>query len=169
VPLTVADVADHLNAPTPPESDRRRGEMQRALGTAVQELERMTGLLDGRTVTARVPAGRTGVLQLPYVRLAAVGTVRNPYGDPVTPLLVDLDAGLVHVLVPTGGAWSVECTGTPWPSALESAALDWAAHIYETQRTTLNPAADEDTALPSFALPNRVAQFAQPYLLPGMA
>jgi hypothetical protein len=144
--------------------------MQRALDTAVQELTRMTGLLDAATATVRVSTGRNGLLTLPYVRLTSV-TVRDPWtAGAVIPVGVDLDAGLVSVGIATAGAWSVDCTRTdPWPAALESAALDWAAHVYDTQRTTLNPTADEDTALPSFALPNRVAQFAAPYLLPGMA
>ena len=162
MPLTLQDLADHLNAPLPAEGDRRRREMQRALDTAVHELTRMTGLLDGpATVTVTVAAdGRA--LQLPYVRLTSVAGAPGP---------VDLLSGVVaSAWAPHGTMWTITCTrADPWPSALESAALDWAAHIYDTQRRTLNPTADEDTALPSFALPNRVAQFAQPYLLPGFA
>lgn len=171
MPLTVADVADHLNGPVPAEGDARHREMQRALDTAVQELERMTGRLQDRTATAyvTVPAG-AAVLRLPYVALTAVGPVRDPAGATVLPAAVDLRAGLVWVgSAATGGSWAVDCTGGPWPSALETAALDWAAHQYDTQRTTLNPTADDDAALPSFALPNRVSEFARPYMLPGFA
>jgi hypothetical protein len=173
VPLTVDDLVEHLNMPAaqvPAEDTPRRRELERALRTATQELTRMTGLLDATTATAVVTPGRNGVLRLPYVRLSFV-VVREPWtGGVVTPVSVDLLAGLVGVGYPAGRAWSVDCTrADPWPAALESAALDWAAHVYETQRTTLNPAADDDTALPSFALPNRVAQFARPYMLPGMA
>jgi hypothetical protein len=171
VPLTVDDVAHHLNAPIPPEGDPRRREMQRALDAAVQELTRMTGLLDATTATVRVTSGAGGVLSLPFVRLTSV-VVRDPGGGGVSPMFADLEAGLIGVLSTglPGSSWSVDCTRTdPWPAALQTAALDWAAHVYDTQRTTLNPTADEDTALPSFALPNRVAQFAAPYLLPGMA
>jgi hypothetical protein len=169
VPLTVADVAAHLNAPVPAEGDGRRVEMQRALDTAVQELERMTGRLQDRTATALVSSPGSTLVTLPYVQLTAVGPIRDPYGQTVDPVYTDLLAGVVVVSAPSFGTWRVDCTGGPWPAALESAALDWAAHVYDTQRTTLNPTADEDTALPSFALPNRVAQFAAPYLLPGMA
>jgi hypothetical protein len=171
VPLTVADVADHLNAPTPAEGDPRRREMQRALDTAVDELTRMTGRLDARTATASVTAAPgSPVLKLPYVKLVAVGPVRGTDGTTVIPAAVDLRAGLVWIEATTAaGVWLVDCTGGPWPAALETAALDWAAHVYDTQRTTLNPTADDDTALPSFALPNRVSEFAKPYLLPGFA
>jgi hypothetical protein len=174
VPLTVDDLAEHLNIPAaarPAPGSGRYGELQRALDTAVEELTRMTGRLDAATVTARVttPVG-AGVLRLPYVNLTAIGPVRTPSGVPVEPVWVDPLAGLVWVdwALP-GNVWLVDCTGSPWPTALETAALDWAAHIFDTQRTTLNPTADDDTALPSFALPNRVSEFARPYLLPGMA
>lgn len=174
MPLTVDDLAEHLNMPAaarPAPGTPRFRELERALTTAVQELTRMTGRLDGATVVARVtaPAG-SGMLRLPYVDLAAVGVVRGADGLPVAPVWVDVLAGLVWVDAGLpGDVWSVECTGQPWPAALETAALDWAAHQYDTQRTTLNPTADDDTALPSFALPNRVAEFARPYMLPGMA
>jgi len=163
VPLTLDDVVHHLNMPaTPPEGDPRRRELERALATATQELTRMTGLIDGpASATARVTVtGRAA--RLPYVRLSAVTGA---------PGAVDLEAGLIDTagLAPNT-TLTVTCTrDDPWPSALESAALDWAAHVYETQRTTLNPAGDDDAGLPSFALPNRVRQFAEPYLLPGAA
>jgi hypothetical protein len=165
VSLTVDDLAEHLNMPAarrPAEGDPRRREMQRALDTATSELTRMTGLIDGpASVPVRVTVtGRA--TRLPYVRLSAVTGAPGP---------VDLDAGLIDTAGVFGNTTVVvTCVrDEPWPAALETAALDWAAHVYETQRTTLNPTTDDDTALPSFALPNRVAQFAQPYLLPGIA
>lgn len=162
MPLTVEDVADHLSMATPPEGDRRRRELQRALDSATQELTRMTGLIDGpaaRSVRVTV-TGYTA--SLPYVRLTAVTGA---------PGAVDLDAGIVDTAgAARGSVWVLTCTrDEPWPAALESAALDWAAHAYEVQRTTLDPAGDDDVAMPSFALPNRVRQWAEPYLLPGMA
>lgn len=172
MPLTIEDLQHHLNMPTlPPEGDPRRREMQRALDTAVQELTRMTGRLGDRTVTVRVVGYGGPLLSLPYVDLAAVGQVLAPGGQPAPVSRADLVAGLVWVSWPAepGGTWSITCTGNDWPAALETAALDWAAHVYDTQRTTLNPTTDDDVGLPSFALPNRVAQFARPYLLPGFA
>jgi hypothetical protein len=172
VPLTLVDLQQHLNMPAlPPEDDPRRGEMQRALDTATSEVTRMTGLLDATSATARIPTGRGSVLSLPYVRLTSV-VVRDPGGAVTAPLFADLEAGVVDVgyAVLPGSSWSVDCTrDDPWPAALQTAALDWAAHVYDTQRTTLNPVADDDVALPSFALPNRVAEFLTPYRLPGIA
>lgn len=169
MPLTIVDLQHHLNMPAlPGEQDPRRGELQRALDTATSEVTRMTGLLDAGTATARVTA-RGGVLSLPYVRLTSV-VVRDPYGAVTSAAQADLEAGLLRVASVAAGVWSVDCTrADPWPPALQTAALDWAAHVYDTQRTTLNPLADEDTALPSFALPNRVAEFLTPYRLSGIA
>jgi hypothetical protein len=172
VPLTLDDLRDHLNMPDlPGDGDPRRREMQRALDTATAEIQRMTGLIDAGTVTIRIPTGRSPLLALPYVRLTSV-VVRGPGGAVVAPQFVDLEAGLVALGygLPPGSAWSVDCTrDDPWPAALQTAALDWAAHVYDTQRTTLNPTTDDDVALPSFALPNRVSEFITPYRLPGMA
>jgi hypothetical protein len=67
-----------------------------------------------------------------------------------------------------GRQWSVVCTGKPWPAALATAALDWAAHLYDVQRVTTNPA-DDDQPPPSFALPNRVEELLRPYRLAGVA
>ncbi len=168
MPLTVDDLVEHLNMPAsqqPAPGSARYRELERALRTATEELTRMTGLLDATSATVRVRV--TGwTTRLPYVRLTSVSGATA----------VDLEAGLIDTAGVYGGATAVAtyvavtCTrDDPWPAALESAALDWASHVYETQRTTLNPAADDDVALPSFALPNRVAQFARPYLLPGFA
>ena len=169
--LTLDDLRGHLNMTAlPPDGDVRRRELQRALDTATQELTRMTGRLNGVSAVARVPGGGYP-LRLPYVDLASIGPVLDPSGVAVACSAVDLVAGLVWATSTTavGGAWAITCTGSAWPSALESAALDWAAHVYDTQRTTLNPTADDGAGLPSFALPSRVAQFAAPYLLPGFA
>jgi hypothetical protein len=145
----------------PGEDDPRRRELQRALDTATSEVTRMTGLLDGpATVTVRVAVtGR--VASLPYVRLSAVTGAR----------VVDLEAGLIDTAssVPNMPLTVAVTRDEPWPAALQSAALDWAAHVYDTQRTTLNATRDDDTALPTFALPNRVAEFLTPYRLPGVA
>lgn len=172
MPLTLVDLQQHLNMPDlPADGDPRRGELQRALDTATAEVTRMTGLLDATSATVRVPSGRGRALSLPYVRLTSV-VVRDPGGWVTAPLFVDLEAGVVGVLSTglPGTSWSVDCTrDEPWPAALQTAALDWAAHVYDTQRTTLNPVADDDVALPSFALPNRVAEFLTPYRLPGIA
>lgn len=167
MPLTLEDLREHINAPTvPPEGSARRREWQRALDTASQEITRMTGLLHATTATVRVRG--SGTVSLPYVRLTSV-TVADALGAVVVPWATDLEAGLLMV-GSTSGPWSVTCTrDEPWPAALESAALDWAAHIVDVQRTTLNATSDDDVGLPSFALPNRVAQFVHPYRLPGAA
>lgn len=167
--LTLVDLQHHLNMPDlPGEDDPRRRELQRALDTATSEISRMTGLLDATTATARV-SPRGGVLSLPYVRLTSV-VVRDPHGAVTAPAQADLESGLLRVASATAGTWVVDCTCTdPWPAALQTAALDWAAHVYDTQRTTLNPTTDDDVALPSFALPRRVAEFLTPYRLPGIA
>src|ERR1043166_2877155 len=116
---------------TAPVAGQRRTEMQRALDTAVGEIERMTGWLDARTVPVTVSAdGRGGALALPYVRLAAIGTVTSPGAMAVAPGFVDLGAGLIEVPSATRGAWTVQCAGTTWPAALQTAALEWAAHLY---------------------------------------
>jgi hypothetical protein len=169
VPLTLDDLAGHLNMPLPAADDPRTDELQRALDTAVQGVTRMTGWLDGTTAVAQIPSGWGRVLPLPYLRLAAIGTVLDPTGVAQTPWLVDLASGVVTLYAGWPGVWQVTCTGSPWPAELATAALDWAAHVYDTQRTTLNPVAQEDTALPSFALPNRVAEFVNPYRVPGIA
>jgi hypothetical protein len=143
VPLTIDDLAHHLNADDPPpEGEQARVEMQRALDTAV----------------------------LPYVRLTAVAAVLDPARLPVTPRAVDLRAGVVELPGPsTDGTYTATVTGRPWPSALETAALDWATHVYDTQRTVINPVSGEDTPSPTFALPNRVEELLRPYRLPGIA
>lgn len=170
MPLDLDDLGEHLNMPhLPGEDDPRRGELQRALDTAVGEVIRMTGWIDDATVTLSVSPGWSTLLALPVVRLTAVGPVRDPAGALVLPYRVDLLAGLVEVSLPAYGTWTVQVTGSPWPAALQTAALDWAAHVYDTQRTTLNPAADDDVPLPGFALPRRVSEFLTPYLLPGIA
>jgi hypothetical protein len=165
MPLTVDDLADHLNTSPPAPDTQQHREMQRALDTAVQETTRRTGMLDGETVTAQVSAD-SGVLRLPYVRLGAVGQV-SAGGVVLTPTAVDLLTGLVDVGWTTG-AVSVTCTGRPWPSALQQSALDWAAHLYDVQRAQTQPV-DDDEPVPSFALPNRVEELQRPYLLPGLA
>jgi hypothetical protein len=170
VPLTIDDLAAHLNTSAAPASGTpERAEMQRALDTAVQGVTRRTGWIDGTAATAEVSLGWETVIRLPYARLASIGAVRDPAGIAVLPVRSDRLAGLVQVSAPSPGVWSVDCTGKPWPAELQSAALDWAAHVYEVQRLTLNPTTEDDVALPSFALPNRVAEYLQPFLLPGVA
>jgi hypothetical protein len=174
VPLTVTDLANHLQAPPPTSGSQQQTEMQRALDTAVQEVTRATGMLDAVTVTVQVSLDRgDSSLRLPYVRLASVGAVTDPYGYAVAPLAADPLAGLVDVPASgwatiTAGTWSVVVTGKPWPAALVTAALDWAGHLYDVQRVTTNPA-DSDQPPPSFALPNRVEELLRPYRLAGAA
>jgi hypothetical protein len=172
VPLTVEDLAHHLNADDPPpEGDQARVEMQRALDTAVQETTRITGMPGDTPVTVEVSAARGDTaLLLPYVRLTAVGPVVDPAGLPVTPRGVDRRAGVIELPGPsTGGTYTATVTGRRWPSALDTAALDWATHVYDTQRTVINPVSGEDTPSPTFALPNRVEELLRPYRLPGIA
>jgi hypothetical protein len=172
VPLTVEDLAHHLNMDDPPEQGTQdRVELQRALDSAVQEVTRMTGQPGDAPVTVAVSADRGDrTLLLPYVRLAAVGAVVAPDGGQVVPTSVDLRAGIVELGVPTrGGTWQVTVTGWRWPAALETAALDWATHLYDTQRTVTSSAPDDDQPTPSFALPNRVEELLRPYRLPGLA
>jgi hypothetical protein len=172
VPLTIDDLAHHLNADDPPpEGEQARVEMQRALDTAVQETTRITGMPGDTPVAVEVSAARGDrVLLLPYVRLTAVAAVLDPARLPVTPRAVDLRAGVVELPGPsTDGTYTATVTGRPWPSALETAALDWATHVYDTQRTVINPVSGEDTPSPTFALPNRVEELLHPYRLPGIA
>lgn len=172
MPLTVDDLAHHLNAVEPPaEGSRDRVEMQRALDSAVQEVRRMTGRIDAQTITVRVSARRGDrALRLPCVDLAAVGSVADPTGYAVAPAHVDLLSGIVELDTPTtGGAYLISVTGEPWPSALETAALDWATHMYDTQRTVTSPVSDDDQPSPTFALPNRVAELLSPYRLAAIA
>ncbi len=161
MPLTVEDLADHLNTTAPAANTQQHREMTRALNTAVQETARRTGMLDATTVTVTVTDGR-----LPYVRLASItaavgagGAVGDVTGaDPLT--------GVLTGLAP--GTWQVTCTGKPWPAALEQSALDWAAHLYDVQRARVEPV-DDDEPLPSFSLPNRVEELQRPYVLAGIA
>jgi len=174
VPLTVTDLANYLQAPVPAPGSQQAVEMQRALDTAVQEVTRATGMLDAVTVTALVALGRgDAALRLPYVRLASIGAVTDPGGVPVVPYNADPLTGVVDLLYVgwslTLGAWSVVCTGRPWPAALTSAALDWAGHLYDVQRTRTVPVDDNTEPAPSFALPNRVEELLRPYRLAGVA
>jgi hypothetical protein len=176
MPLTVTDLADFLNTTTPTAGTQQYREMQRALDTAVQETTRRTGMLDAVTVTVQVSMDSGDrALRLPFVRLASVGTVTDPAGTVSDTAGVDLLAGVVPISygVPAGwfglsSTWSVQCTGRPWPAALETSALEWAAHLYDTQRARIHPV-DEDQQLPSFAVPNRVDELQRPYLLAGVA
>jgi hypothetical protein len=176
VPLTVADLADHINTTTPAAGSQGQREMQRALDTAVQETTRRTGMLDGVTVTVAVTldAGDRA-LRLPFVRLASIDAVVDPGGAAADVAGADPLAGVIPVayLVPAGsyglaGSWQVTCTGRPWPAALATSALDWAAHLYDVQRMTARPV-DDDTPTPTFSLPNRVEELQRPYLLAGVA
>jgi hypothetical protein len=170
VPLTVDDLAHHLNRDTPPAPGTQdRVEMQRALDAAVQEVTRATGMPGDAPVTVAVSADRGDrTLLLPYVRLTSVGAVTDPAGYAAVPAAVDLRAGIVDLgAATTGGTWTVTVTGRPWPAALETAALDWATHLYDTQRTVARD--DDDDPPPGFALPNRVEELLRPYRLPGIA
>jgi hypothetical protein len=172
VPLTVDDLSQHLNRAAPPaQGTQDRVEMQRALDAAVQEVTRATGMPGDAPVTVAVSADRGDrTLLLPYVRLTSVGAVTDPAGYAAVPAAVDLRAGIVDLgAAGTGGTWTVTVTGRPWPAALVVAALDWATHLYDTQRTVINPVSDDDTPAPSFALPNRVEELLRPYRLPGIA
>jgi hypothetical protein len=166
VPLELDDLVHHLNADdNPPAAGSWRArEMQRALDTAVQEVTRATGMLDDRTVTVTRAAVR-GSLSVPYVRLAAIGAV-DAGGLPALGADADPLAGIVDGV--GSGTYTVTCTGAPWPSALVTAALDWAAHLYDTQRAVVEPV-DEDQPTPTYALPNRVEELLRPYRLPGAA
>jgi len=167
--LTVDDLAHHINTAPPADPSQDRIEMQRAVDTAVQEVTRATGMLGARTVTVTVRAIR-GRLLLPYVRLASIGAVTDPGELAVTPTDSDPQAGLVDVgwSSTTSGAWSVVCTGEEWPAALTTAALDWAAHLYDVQRLSTQPV-DADEPTPTYSLPNRVEELIRPYRLPGAA
>lgn len=174
MPLTVADLANHMRAPVPDPGTQAAVDMQRALDTAVQETTRATGILDAVTVTVQVALDRNdSSLRLPYVRLASIGTVTDPGGVVVAPYKVDALAGIVDLLYvgwsTTLGEWSVVCTGRGWPAALVTAALDWAAHLYDVHRTRTNPVDDNDEPPPSYALPNRVEELLRPYRLAGVA
>lgn len=174
MPLTVDDLAGFLtggaDATAPAVGTQRRAEMQRALDTAVAEVTRMTGWLDAVTATATVSTdGRSPTLNLPYVRLASVGTITGP-GGVVTPGYVDPLAGVVEVSAyASRGVWSIVCTGTAWNATLQQAALELAAHLADAQRRAAQSARDDTVPAPSFALPNRVVELLTGYLLPGAA
>lgn len=168
--LTVDDLAAHLELDATP-TGPAGAEFARFLRAATQGVTRMTGMLDGVTATARVPAEwRERWLRLPYCRLASIDQVRDPSGAVVVPYRTDPLAGLVGLIVPAYGTWQVDCTGNPWPAELEVAALDWASHLYETQRIVAQavPPSD-DVGAPSFSLPNRVLELITPYRLDGVA
>jgi hypothetical protein len=167
VPLTVADLADHMNTAAPGEDTQQHREMARALNTAVEETTRRTGMLDAATVTVSVSVGRgESSARLPYVRLASIGAATGPGGTIGDLTDADPLAGLLPVTA--AGSWSVTVTGKPWPAALQQSALDWAAHLYDVQRAQTNPVDDDQpTPSPSFSLPNRVEELQRPYLLPG--
>jgi hypothetical protein len=166
MPLTVADLAEHITHGDPPaEGTQQHREMTRALNTAVEETTRRTGMLDGETVTVTVTGdGRS--LRLPYVRLASISAVVGPGGALGDVIGADPLTGIVPAW--GAGPWQVTVTGKPWPSALQQSALDWAAHLYDVQRAQTQPV-DDDEPVPSFALPNRVEELQRPYLLPGAA
>lgn len=164
-PLTVADLADHMNAPAPQENTQQYREMSRALRTALEETTRRTGMLNGETVTVQVSADG-GSVKLPYVRLASIASAVGPGGAVADVSTADLLAGIVTVY--GAGSWSVTVTGKPWPAALEQSALDWAAHMYDAQRARTDPV-DDDEPPPSYALPNRVEELQRPYALVGAA
>jgi hypothetical protein len=46
--------------------------------------------------------------------------------------------------------------------------LEWASHLYETQREAARADPDQQQS-PSFALPNRVAELLAPYRMTGIA
>lgn len=165
MPLTVDDLAHHMQTDPPGEDTPERAEMQRALNTALEETTRRTGMLDGATVTVTVSADG-GALSLPYVRLASIGAVADAGGLPALGAATDPLAGIVDGV--GSGSHTVTVTGKPWPSALVTAALDWAAHLYDTQRAVVEPV-DEDESPPTYALPNRVEELLRPYRLPGAA
>lgn len=171
MPLTVDDFADHLNMDaTPDPGSRDYRELDRALSAAIGEVIRMTGWVDDVPATALLSAFWDRVLHVPYVRLTRIVAVRDPGGATVNPYRVDPLAGLVELAVPAApGVWAVDVIGSPWPDALTVAALDWAGHMYDTQRITTAAVSDADNPAPSFALPNRVAELLTPYLLPGMS
>jgi len=167
VPLELDDLVNHLNADDDPpaEGSWRAREMTRALDTAVEEVTRATGMLDDRTVTVtRRAVG--GSLSLPYVRLASIGAVVDAAGMAVLGADADPLAGIVDGV--GSGTYTVTCTGAPWPSGLVTAALDWAAHLYDVQRAVVEPV-DDDTSPPTFSLPNRVEELLHPYRLAGSA
>lgn len=169
MPLTVADLADHMNTSPPAADTQQQREMQRALNTAVQETTRRTGMLPGTTETVQVSVDRgDSSVRLPYVRLASIGSATGPGGWIADTTDADLLAGIVPLPSGAGGSWSVTCTGKPWPAALEQSALDWAAHLYDVQRAQTNPV-DDDEPVARFSLPNRVEELQRPYLLPGIA
>lgn len=177
MPLTVTDLADYLQTAVPADGTPAQREMQRALDTAVQETTRRTGMLDGAQVTVTVaPDVNDWSLRLPYVRLASIDAAVGPSGFVTDLIGADPLAGIVPLvyLIPAGSyglasAWQVTCTGKPWPAALTTSALEWAAHLYDTQRIRNAPIDDNAEPPPSFALPNRVEELQRPYLLAGIA
>jgi hypothetical protein len=169
MPLTTGDLAAHLELDAPP-TGVAGVEFARFLTAAVQGVTKRTGWLDATQGTARVPTTwRERWLRLPFAHLASVDRVLDPSGAVVVPYLVDELAGLVEVTVPALGTWQVTCTGTPWPAELSVAALDWAGHLYETQRTTVSAVRNDENPTPTFSVPNRVLELITPHLLPGMA
>lgn len=168
MPLTLADLAAYVEAPSVP-TGAAATLMQRDLDAAVQGVTKRTGLLDATTVTARVTLGWEMFLLTPYRRLTAFGTVTDPYGYVTLPIRSDPFAGIVELPAPTLGTWQVVCTCTdPWPAEVAIAALEWASHLGQVRRDVLRASDDQQPAA-SYALPNRVAELLHPYRTTGIA
>ena len=97
--------------------------------------------------------------------LGASGAGKSTLLAGIVPLVYLVPAGMYGL----SSSWSVVCTGKPWPAALATSALDWAAHLYDTQRARVRAVDDQDQPVPSFSLPNRVEELQRPYLLAGAA
>lgn len=168
MPITLDDLAAYLEMQATP-TGPAGAILQRMLDAAVQGVTKRTGLLDATSATARVTLGWEVMLLTPYRRLTSFGAVTDPYGVVTLPIRSDPFAGIIELPAPTLGTWSVVCTCTdPWPAELTSAALEWAGHLYQTQRMSQR-SADDDTQPPSYAVPNRVAELIHPYRTPGIA
>lgn len=189
--LTIEDLATHLEMAVPTEQAKVT-QMQRHLDAALRHVaaECGTAVTAGALtlpVTASASgspyvtaAGQGAALLLPAVRVTSVVSVLDPDGVEVTPLRVDLLAGIVWVPMLRSGTWRITVTFDDLPPDLELAVLIIAAHLYGTQRVP--GMSGEPSPRPGYggtplrtglpmgvAIPNRAAVLMSPYRLPGIA
>jgi len=175
VPLTIQDLAEHLNmAGEPPE------DLQLFLDAAVRVVEGRCGPLEQRSQTLRCrPNGRN--LVLPATNLQAVTAVRDPAGQFVAVRAADVNllAGIVPVPSVRDGWWEVDVSigGSAMPADLKLAVFIVASHLYELKRGRADrPQAyyggensDTQDVPRGFAVPARAAELMRPYVIPAFA
>lgn len=189
--LSIEDLATHLQMAVPTQT-AALVEMQRHLDAALRHVAAECGTaVSAGALTLPVTASASGspyvtaagqgaALLLPAVRITSVVSVIDPDGVEVTPLRIDLLAGIVWVPMLRSGTWRITVTFDDLPPDLELAVLIIAAHLYGTQRVPgMNGEPNPRPGLggqgirqglpPGVAIPNRAAALMGPYRLPGIA